>query len=69
MSYFLLELALCGTVVVVVGTLLFLVSVSLVAVAKGSIMLARLLSKLAAEAAPALSPRAWRSTERLRTPG
>jgi len=69
--YNLLEIGLCAMIVVAVGTMSFLLAVSLVAVAKGAIMLARLLRKVSSETAATLPGllRAWRSTERVRTSG
>lgn len=69
MTYFLVEIALCSVVVVAVGTILFLVSVSLVALAKGAVMLARLMCRLSLEIANTVSLSTWRSTERVRTSG
>lgn len=67
MTYVLLEFVLCAMVVVAIGTLLFLVAVSLVAVAKGAIMFARLVRKVSSEAAVPLPLRA--SSERAQTSG
>jgi hypothetical protein len=67
-TYNQLEIGLCAMVVVAVGTISFLLAVSLVALAKGAIMFARLLRKAWREA-PATFPgllRAWRSSERVR---
>jgi len=71
--YSLLEIGLCAVIVVAVGTMSFLLAVSLVALAKGAIMFARLLGKVSSETAATVAglglPRAWRSTERVRTSG
>ncbi len=68
MVYSLLEITLCAIIVVAVGTVSFLLAVSLVALAKGAIMFARLLGKVSWDTTASFTGllRAWRSTEHVR---
>jgi len=70
-TYALLEMVLCAMVVAAMGSLSFLSAVSLVALAKGAVMFARLLRKVSSDTAATLPGllRAWRSTERVGTSG